>query len=211
MCSMAAEYELAADMDSVLRREFESRYPNIPGMLEAARAQTASDAQGYVELGACVDERDGVMEVNSAVGRGGFALLNRPQQGAVCLEGEFRWDDMPRPQVDFVMGYTRGTVAERFVKVGLLPTRAIFFTCMEGQWATIGTLDYDTALAVTDGGKALWHRFKVTFDGVELRLETTNGRRAEFKLDVYWPLQGTYAGVGTHNGVAWFRDLATNK
>lgn len=208
MFAQAAEYQLGSAADNVLRREFEKRFPGIGEIIDAARKSSGQDAQGYVKVNACFDERAKELEINSERGSGGFALLNQTANGVVTFSGEFRWDNVAKPQVDFVLGYAIGTSAERYIKVALLPARAMAFTCKEGQWTTLATLDYETPLKIVDGAKPLWHRFQITWQGNQLRLETTDGRWAEFKLEEYWPQKGSYAGVGVYDGVAWFRGLS---
>lgn len=206
MCALAAEHELGAGANKVLLREFDRRYASISETFESARKNAGKDAQWYVKWNSTVDERDKVLEVNTEIGMGGFSLLNQQLQGnTVTLSGEFRYDDQITPQADFVVAYAKGASTEHFVKVALLPAQVMLFTCRDGTWTTVGTVDYDSALEIKD----VWHPFKLTYSAETgaIRLETTNGRWAEFKLDDYWPTKGTYAGVGTFNGVGWFKDI----
>ncbi|MCB9935961.1 MAG: hypothetical protein H6840_09735 [Planctomycetes bacterium] len=210
MVAMAAEYDLGRDAGVALQRELDKRYPSIARMFETARRTAARDGEWYVKWNACVDERDGAVEVNTEVGLGGFALLNQPVQGnSVSMSGDFRWDDQPLPQVDFVFAYGLGPQSERFLKLALLPGKAVLFEFRDAEWSTLGTVEYETPLAISQDGKPLWHSFSFSYDAEsgKVRLDTTNGRWAEFKLADYNPCKETCAGIGTYNGVVWFRNL----
>jgi hypothetical protein len=214
MCALAAEHELAAGANGVLQREFDKRYASITETFEAARKNAGKDGQWFVKWNATVDERDKVLEVNTEIGSSGFALLNQPVAGnTIRFSGEFRYDDVQQtPQADFTFAYSIGAETESFIKLALLPAKVILFTCKEGTWTTVSTVEYETALEVTADGKPLWHPFKVTYSAETggVRLETTAGRWAEFRLDDYWPTKGTYTGVGTYNGVGWFKGVVVS-
>ena len=206
----AAVFDFGRDAAQFLQRELDKRYPSIGRMYANAQRTAGRDGEWYVKWNACVDERDGVLELNSEIGLGGFALLNQPVAGnELKLSGEFRWDDKPLPQADFVFAYAVSPQTERFLKLALMPNKAVLFEYRDAEWTTLGTVQYESALAITKDDQPLWHAFTLSYDAEsgKVRLETTGGRWAEFKLESYRPCKETCVGVGTYDGVAWFRKL----
>ncbi|MCB9893456.1 MAG: hypothetical protein H6839_03295 [Planctomycetes bacterium] len=211
MWTIASAHNLAGGADEALRRELDQRYTAPRKLFEKVRAKAARDGEWFLKWNTTVDERDGVLEVNTEVGLGGFAVVNQPVQGnSVTLSGELRWDaDDKSPQADLVFAYAAGAKALRFMKVALMPAQAMLFTYDDGHWETLSTVDYETSLNVVADGKPVWHTFKLVYDAAsgQVRLDTTGGRWAEFNVKTYTPCKDTLAGVGTFDAVAWFRDV----
>ena len=210
MWAAAAQHELGSGQDQVLRRELDVRFASVPRLFDTARAKTARDGEWYVKWNATVDERDRVLEVNTEVGEGGFAALNQPVPGnSVTLSGEFRWDNQPAPQADFVFAYAAGATATRFMKLALMRDQAMLFSYDDGNWKTLGTVDYKTKLDVMKDNKPIWHTFTLSYDAKTglVRLDTTDGRWAEFTVKTYTPCKDTLGGVGTYDSVAWFKNV----
>ncbi|MCA8915093.1 MAG: hypothetical protein KDB90_06740 [Planctomycetes bacterium] len=211
MWSAASEHNLANGADEALRRELDQRYPPLARIFETARAKAARDGEWYVTWNTTVDERDGILEINTEVGLGGFAVLNQPAQGnTVTLSGEFRWDSNDSsPQADFVFAYAAGETAQRFLKVALMPAQAMLFSYDDGKWETLSTVNYESSLDVAKDGEAIWHTFKLVYDAAagQVRVDTTGGRWAEFKVEHYASCKDTLAGVGTYDAVAWFKNV----
>lgn len=206
----AAVFDYGRDAAQFLQLELDKRYPSIGRMYANAQRTAGRDGEWYVKWNACVDEREGVLELNSEIGLGGFALLNQPVAGnAFKLSGEFRWDDKPLPQADFVFAYAISPQTERFLKLALMPAKAVLFEYHDAEWTTLGTVTYESALAVSIDQQPVWHAFTLSYDAEngKARLETTGGRWAEFALSGYRSCKDAYAGVGTYDGVAWFRKL----
>lgn len=210
MIELAGEFDSGRDASELLQRELDRRYPSIGRMYALAQRTAGRDGEWYVKWNACVDERDGVLELNSEVGLGGFALLSQPApRNSVSLSGEFRWDETLLPQVDFVFAYGLSPQSERFLKLALMPAKAVLFESRDSVWTTVATLTYDSALAITADEQPVWHSFTFSYDSEsgKARLDTTGGRWAEFKLEGYRACKDSFTGVGTYDGVAWFRKL----
>lgn len=205
-------HQLSWKQEAALRREFDARFPTIDSILRAKVEVARKAPPGWIKENGCVDERDGVIEINSSIGGAGFALINKPIAGnTFSLSGELRFDDQPSPQIDFILSYGAGTKEKHHLKIALLTAKAVLFENDNGDWRTLYTFTYDTNLDVTDAkGKPVWHNFKLAYDAVkgEVRLDIgADGRYAEFKLTDYHSARDSYVGVGVYDGVAWFRKL----
>lgn len=212
MIKAMREHQLSWKLEQALLREFDARYPTLREILKDKLEVARKAPSGWIKEGCCVDERDGVTELISEIGDGGFALVNKPVSGnAFVFSGEVRFDDAPAPQVDFVLTYDAGSKAKYYMKIAMLRAKAVLFENNNGEWTTLATLTYDTNLDVAgEKGEPLWHKFKLAYDaetGV-VRLDIGNdGRYAKFTLSEYRSARDTYTGVGVYNGVAWFRNL----
>lgn len=206
-----SEHQLSWKLEETLCREFDARYPTVTEILSKKLDQARKGPPGWIKNNCCVDEREGVLELNSEIGSGGFALLNQPVKGdSFKLSGEFHWDDVAGPQVDFYFTYSEGAKAQRFMKLALLPAKVVLFENDNGDWTTLSVLNYDTNLDIVDDkGAPVWHGFTFTFDAKQqvARLDLSGGRYAKFTLADYYSVRDTYTGVGVFNGVIWFRNV----
>ncbi|MEZ5991416.1 MAG: hypothetical protein R3E76_03590 [Planctomycetota bacterium] len=212
MIQAMVPHQLAWKQEEVLRREFDARYPTIDSILRAKLEAARKTPAGWIKDDCCVDEREGVVEINCAIGSAGFALVNTPIDGdTFALSGELQFDDQPSPQIDFILCYGAGSKEKHYLKIALLPAKAVLFENDNGDWRTLYSFTYDTNLEVTDAkGKLVWHNFKLVYDAIkgEARLDIgADGRYAKFNLSDYHSARDSYVGVGVYDGVAWFRKL----
>ena len=210
MVALASEHLMEDGMDDTLLREFDKRYDSMRTILERGIAEAAKQQPGWVPRDGTIDERDGVLEFNSEIGVGGYALWGERVKGtSFTFSGEFQFDNQPAPQIDLIFNYAAGAGTYRFMKIGILRSDVTLFDCKDGDWNKRRNISYDTKLDVEAKGQRVWHTFKLTWNAEtgKARLDLTNGRWAEFDIQGYESTKDTHVGIGAYNNVAWFRGL----
>lgn len=210
MVKLAAEHQQATGMDDALLSEFDKRYPSMRTLLQRGIEHCAKQPTGWVPKDGTIDERDGVLEFNSEIATGGYALWGEAVKGtSFTFSGEFQFDNKPAPQVDLIFNYSAGVGTYRFMKIAILRDKVDLFTCKDGEWNRVQFVSYETKLDVVNEGDRVWHTFKLTWNAEtgKARLDLTNGRWAELAISNYESTKDTHIGLGAYNGVTWFRGV----